>query len=147
MPRALIDTSTYLDILKAADNRSASWAENTAKHVLEYLGDHPMLTISAFTIFEVLDGIYRKRVHGAGEEFLNNILPSLDVIYPDQTVMALGAEINAALTLVGSTIGGVDSLIAATAIVHKLTLVNANTKHFQRVNAVGFPLMIQNWRL
>ena len=44
------------------------------------------------------------------------------------------------------TIDVVDTFVAATAITHGLTLVNANTRHFPRVVSAGFPLVLANWR-
>lgn len=146
MDKALIDTSTYLDILKADKNRKASWAQKTLIHTLAYMGMFKQMSISAFTIYEVLDGINRGAFAGSVDEFLDQALPEFDVFYPNQETMALGAQINAQLVKKGMTIGVVDSLIAATAIQHGLLLVNANTKHFKRVRDVGFALEIKNWR-
>ena len=39
-----------------------------------------------------------------------------------------------------------DTFIAASAIVEKLTLVNANSKHFSRIQEAGFPIVLKNWR-
>jgi tRNA(fMet)-specific endonuclease VapC len=64
------------------------------------------------------------------------------VIYPDEATFALSAKINAALAVTGKTIGVPDTFIAATAITRNLTLVNANTKHFSRIQTVGFPITL-----
>jgi predicted nucleic acid-binding protein len=37
-------------------------------------------------------------------------------------------------------------MIAATAIEHGLELVTGNTTHFQRVQQLGYPLTLVNWR-
>lgn len=39
-----------------------------------------------------------------------------------------------------------DSMIAATAIEHNLVLVTGNTKHFERIQELGCPLRLDNWR-
>ena len=73
-------------------------------------------------------------------------MPAYEVIYPDEKIIAIGAEINAALADAGQSIGLADTLIAATAISRGFTLVNANTKHFPRVQAAGFKITLENWR-
>jgi predicted nucleic acid-binding protein len=80
-------------------------------------------------------------------KFLDQTLLQFDVIYPDKPILALAGEINATLALGGRSIGVVDCLIAATAITQKITLVNANTKHFARVVQAGYPLDVTNWRI
>ena len=104
------------------------------------------LTLSTFTVFEHLDGLYRSGQATAAKDFSRMVLPKFEVIDTDHTIVALGAEINAALAKSGQSIGVVDCLIAATAISRNLTLVNSNTRHFPRVVAAGFPLTLENWR-
>ncbi len=146
MPKALIETSTYFDMLNAPKHRHAAWAPNTGAQTVSYLSQYSRLTLSAFTIVEVVDGLKRKGLNAAITEFLNQTLPQFEVIYPDEAIMSLGGEINAASALAGAAIGIVDCLIAATAITHNLMLVNANTKHFPRVVAAGYALALENWR-
>jgi tRNA(fMet)-specific endonuclease VapC len=38
-------------------------------------------------------------------------------------------------------------MIAALAIVNGLELVTGNTKHYQRVQQLGYPLTLANWRI
>ncbi len=146
MHKALIDSSTYFDMLNAPKHQHLVWAQNTRSHTLAYLSQYPKLALSALTIVEVVDGLKRKGQNDAIQQFLNQTLQRFEVIYPDQTIMALGGEINAALALTGNSIGVVDCLIAATAITHNLTLVNANTKHFRRIQTAGYNINLENWR-
>jgi len=37
-------------------------------------------------------------------------------------------------------------MIAATAIEHDCVLVTGNTQHFARIQALGYPLQLDNWR-
>jgi len=99
-----------------------------------------------FTAHEILDGLYRGPVPAAPQEFLTQILPAYEVICPDEEIIASAAKINATLAKRGQSIGLAGTLIAATALARNLTLVNANTKHFPRVPAAGFPLTLENWR-
>jgi tRNA(fMet)-specific endonuclease VapC len=114
--------------------------------LIQYQSQFGHLTLSAFTIFEHVDGLYRVGKLAAVKEFLQVVMPDLEVIYADHEITLLGAEINAALSKGGQTIGVLDTLIAATAIHNGLTLVNANTRHFPRIQAAGFPLTLENWR-
>lgn len=114
MLKALIDTSTFVDLGRAIKHRRAAWAQNSLRHLLAYKADYPKLTLSAFTIFEHLDGLYRDAQLTAVQEFSFKVLPDFEVIYPDHDILALGAEINAALAKSRQSIGVVDTLIAAT---------------------------------
>ena len=87
MPKALIDTSTFVDIGKAVKHRRASWAQNTLRHLLAYKASYPKLTLSALTIFEHLDGLYRDARLTAVKEFSVNVLPDFEVIYPDHEIL------------------------------------------------------------
>jgi tRNA(fMet)-specific endonuclease VapC len=118
----------------------------TLHHLVRYESHHRTLTISAWTIFEHIDGLHRKSQPVLAEAFMRTIAPTLEVIYPDQQTFLLAAKIHASLISTGQTIGIVDTFIAATALTYDLDLVTANTKHFERIRAEGFPLRIQNWR-
>jgi len=37
-------------------------------------------------------------------------------------------------------------MIAAQAIVHDLVLVSGNLAHYHRIQALGYPLQVVNWR-
>lgn len=58
----------------------------------------------------------------------------------------LAGIIHGALERTGATIGRADPMIAATALVHDLTLVTGNVNHYERVRTLGHPLRIENWR-
>jgi tRNA(fMet)-specific endonuclease VapC len=47
----------------------------------------------------------------------------------------------------GQPIGTADSMIAAIALEHGLELVTGNTAHFPRVQQLGYPLGLANWRI
>ena len=50
------------------------------------------------------------------------------------------------LERLGKTIGGADPMIAAIAIHNGLTLVSGNVIHYQRIQELGYPLVVDNWR-
>jgi tRNA(fMet)-specific endonuclease VapC len=146
MDKALLDSSTLFDITRALKGRKGVWATNTLGRLAEYERHFPRLTISGITVFELLEGLYRGNETEAIEEFHGKLLPGYEVIQPSIEIEDKAAEIHAKLGLAGLSIDVPDTLIAATAIVHDLTLVNANTRHFARVEDSGFPLRLANWR-
>jgi tRNA(fMet)-specific endonuclease VapC len=144
--KALIDSSTLFDISRATKGRKDEWATNTVGKLANYELQFPKLTISGITVFELLEGMYRGGEARAIAEFHTKLLPRYEVIQPSIEIEDKAAEIHAKLRLAGQSIDVPDTLIAATAIIHSLTLVNANTRHFPRVAAAGFPLKFENWR-
>jgi tRNA(fMet)-specific endonuclease VapC len=144
--KALIDSSTLLDISRAMKGGRAPWATHTLGKLADYELQFPKLTISGVTVFELLEGLYRGGAAKAITEFHTKLLPGYEVIQPTTEIEDKAAEIHAKLRLAGQSIDVPDTLIAATAIVHGLTLVNANTRHFPRVAAAGFTLQLENWR-
>ena len=146
MDKGLIDSSTLFDIQRALKNPSAEWAQNSLGNLLAYLQRHQKLTISGITVFELLEGLYRGGDKKVISEFHTKLLPTYEVIQPSTEIEDKAAEIHAKLRLAGQSIDVPDTLIAATAIIHNLTLVNANTRHFARVAGAGFPLKTDNWR-
>jgi len=59
----------------------------------------------------------------------------------------LAGKIFADLEKAGQTIGRLDPIIAGVAISHGLVLVTGNTRHFERITALGYGLRIANWRI
>ena len=47
----------------------------------------------------------------------------------------------------GSGVGRADPMLAATALRHGLELVTGNAAHFQRIQQIGYPLVLVNWRV
>jgi len=47
----------------------------------------------------------------------------------------------------GQTIGRADPLIAGIALQHNLILITGNTKHFERIVRLGYPLRMDDWRV
>ena len=102
-------------------------------------------TFSSVTVMEVVRGYYL-----AGRlEKLSEFLASLadhEVLAFSESTAELAGKIDADLLRTGQPIGRADPMIAATAIEHDLFLVTGNTKHFERVQTLGYPLRLENWR-
>ena len=146
MTRVLLDSSTLFDLQRAVKRPGAPWAQTCLANLALYRKHHDKLTISGLTVFEYLEGLYLTGDSAAIAGFYQNLLPRYEVIQPTIEIEAKAAEIHATLRHTCQTIDAPDTLIAATAIVHDLPLVNANTRHFPRVTAAGFPLRLDNWR-
>ncbi len=63
-----------------------------------------------------------------------------------QSTAELAGKIDGDLLKSGQPIGRADPMIAATAIEYALVLVTGNFEHFARIQALGYPLALDNWR-
>ncbi len=107
----------------------------------EEQGASPIL-VSTITLYELAYGIERSRARARLEAAYSVLLPLLTALPVDEGVALRAAEVRAALESSGRPAGPIDPLIAATALVHGLTLVTHNTKHFARVPA----LAVEDWK-
>lgn len=138
MNRSLLDTDTLSEINKARD--AVLVAKATA-----YLSEHSRFALSAVTVMEAIRGYQQAgRVERMGQ-FLAS-LAGHDVLAFGQSTAELAGKIDGDLLRSGQPIGRADPMIAATAIEHALVLVTGNTEHFARIQSLGFPLALDNWR-
>lgn len=139
MTRALLDTDILSEILRKRNER----VDQAAKRYLDSF-DH--YTLSVMSVAEVIHGLSRIRNDKGRDHFLNFIgIHEVLCVGIDESILA--GEIIAELELVGLPIGHIDPFIAAIALTHRIPLVTGNTRHFQRVKDLGYPLELQNWRL
>ena len=80
------------------------------------------------------------------QKFLTDISGE-EVLSFGQAEGKLAGEIDGDLERVGRPIGTCDPMIAAIALQHGLELVTGNTAHYQRVQQLGYPLTLANWRI
>jgi tRNA(fMet)-specific endonuclease VapC len=136
--KSLVDTDTLSGINKAYDRELLTTAER-------YVATYGRFTFSSVTVMEVVRGYYL-----AGRlEKLTEFLASLadhEVLAFSESTAELAGKIDADLLRTGQPIGRADPMIAATAIEHDLVLVTGNIKHFERIQALGYPLRLENWR-
>ena len=71
----------------------------------------------------------------------------MEVIPFAESATVLAGQIAGEPERVGRPIGLSDSMIAAIALVHGLDFVTGNTTHFHRVQQLGYPLALANWRV
>ncbi len=138
MNKALIDTDIYSEVLKAVN-------QNVAKNAALYRQAQKFLTISVITVMEVIQGL--QRVGGSSRiQTFRNAIAAEEILLFDQAAADLAGHIAGDLDRVGRPIGRCDPMIAALAITHGLELVTGNTLHYQRVQQLGYPLTLVNWR-
>lgn len=138
MVEALLDTDIFSEFVKGVNTVVAARAA-------DYVAHHGRLCISILTVAEVVRGLQK-----AGRQ---RDLPrfavrwhTLHVLPLDLASAELAGQIDGDLERAGQPIGRVDPLIAAIALHHGRTLVTGNQRHYARVQALGYPLQLDNWR-
>ncbi len=137
--KSLLDTDIFSDITKGVN-------PTVAGHATAYRKAFSRYTISAVTFMEVIRGYQKKQATRQLQNFLTAIV-SEEVIPFDQAAAELAGRIAGELERIGQPIGLADPMIAAIALTHGLELVTGNTAHFQRVQQLGYPLTLANWRV
>lgn len=139
MNKALLDTDILSEVIKGVD-------QTVAGHATSYLRAFGHYTLSAVSVMEIVQGFQKNQSTRRLQAFLAS-LAAQEVIAFGQADGELTGRIAGELDRVGRPIGEADSMIAAIAIGHGLELVTGNTAHFQRVQQLGYPLVLANWRL
>jgi tRNA(fMet)-specific endonuclease VapC len=94
------------------------------------------LSISLITFGEIYEGIYYGRDPERHEQIFLTFVQSAPTLGLDETILRQFARIRGQLRASGQIISDADLLIAATALVHDLTLVTQNVRHFSRIPAL-----------
>ena len=113
--------------------------------VSEYKDAHGALTISTVTVMEIIKGFHKMGRQDAIERFRQS-LSATEVLAFDQTSAEIAGRIYTDLEKQGQPIGRADPMIAAIAVQNSLVPVTGNTDHYQRIQRLGYPLQIDNWR-
>jgi tRNA(fMet)-specific endonuclease VapC len=138
MDRALLDTDTFSEISKA---KNAQVLQN-ARSYRDKFGHY---TISVVTLTEVVKGLQKRgRLDRIDDLILR--LSTEEVLPLGFHAAVIAGRIYGELERAGQTIGRADPYIAGIAIASGLTLVTGNTRHFERIVALGFPLTLADWR-
>lgn len=140
MERSLLDTDILSEVLKARDVNVVSMATS-------YKQQFRRLTISSVTVMEVVKGFHKAGQAAALDRFLNGIRSS-EVLPFDTSAAETAGRIFGDLERIGQPVGRADVMIAAIAIIHGLTLVSGNTRHYERIRNAGYTeLNLGNWRV
>ncbi len=125
--RYLVDTDWAINYL----NR----VESVVRRINELSPDG--LGISMITLAELYEGVFYSRNPEDDARDLRRFLDSVSVVELDDEICRIFAMERGRLRAAGNTIGDLDTLIAATAIRHNLTLLTNNRRHFERIQGLN----------
>jgi tRNA(fMet)-specific endonuclease VapC len=133
----VLDTCTVSDFLKHID-------PSLNKKVLAHTPQQ--FFISALTVDEIEYGLSRnlekaKKYRPLVSAFLKEIGPE-HILPVDARVAEAAGKTRAMLAQKGLVVEQYDLLIGVTALVHQMTVVTANVKHFKIIPGV----IVENWR-
>ncbi len=138
MNKARLDTDILSEVGKGID-------PNVVRNATAYRSAFGRYTLSVVTVMEVVRGFQKKQSTRRLQRFLAAVA-SEEILLFDQPDAELAGRIAGDLDRTGQPIGRADPMIAATALRHGLELVTGNTAHYQRIQQLGYPLTLVNWR-
>jgi tRNA(fMet)-specific endonuclease VapC len=140
MERSLLDTDTFSEVLRERDLA-------VSKNARQYLAQFGVFTLSVITVAEVIDGFRRRNLQSHIDRLLSKIqAEGHEVLALHFEAAKLAGLIFGDLHRAGQPIGRADPFIAAIAIQASIPLVTGNTQHFERIQALGYSLRLDNWR-
>ena len=139
MNKTLLDTDIFSEVLKAKD--AAVVARAAA-----YYAQFRRYTLASITVMELVKGLHKLQQPGRVQRFVRQ-LGSVEVIGFDTGPAELAGRIYGDLERLGQLIGRADPMISAIALHHGLTLTTGNHRHYERIQALGYALHLDNWRV
>lgn len=127
----LLDTDTCVFWLKGNDR--------IEQKILSVGMDN--VALSFINVSELYYGAYKSQRVETNLAMVGRLTEQLNVVESDESVSEKFGEIKASLENAGTIIDDADLYIAACSVVHGLTLVTNNTKHFKRIKG----MKLQNW--
>jgi tRNA(fMet)-specific endonuclease VapC len=137
--QALLDTDILSGITKAVNPTVIARASAYRPVFSRY-------TLSAVTLIKVVRGYQKKQATRQLQNFLTAVA-SEEVLAFDRPAAELAGRIAGELEQIGHPIGLADPMIASLALANGLEQVTGNSVHFQRVQNLGYPLILVNWRI
>ena len=110
-----------------------------------YRQTHGVLTISVITVMEMVKGFQQVQRPQKITDLLTYVAAE-DVLDFRQPEAELAGRIWGDLDRTGQPIGLADPMIAAIALTHGLELATGKLAHYQRIQQLGYPLVLVNWR-
>jgi len=136
--RTVIDTDIWSEIFKG---KNATVLARSAA----YLSQHGRHTLTAVTVFEVIQG-FQRVARQDKIEAVRTMLEDIEVLELDQAAADLAAVIHGELDRTGHGIDIGDAQNAAIALHHRICIATGNVRHYARIQGLGYPLIVQNWR-
>jgi len=132
MKAAIVDTDTISYFFRGN--------ADVVSKIDKYLLDGDPLHLSVVTYYEILSRLYFKYAKNQLIRFAR-FVEIIQVLPLTTEIATVSAKIYSDLRATGQTLGHNDVLIAGTAVVHGLTLITNNTRHFSRIAKLD----IDNW--
>lgn len=139
MRKALLDTDILSETLRGVNT-------SVTRNAKAYLDVHGRFSLSVITVMEMVKG-FQKVQRPQKITSLLALVASEEVLDLDREAAEQAGRIWGDLDRTGQTIGLADPMIAAIALQHGLELVTGNTAHYQRIQQLGYPLTLANWRV
>jgi tRNA(fMet)-specific endonuclease VapC len=134
----MLDTDIFSEFLRGRNSAVATRAG-------AYQHEFGQFTISAVTLMEMCSGWQRLGQIERSDAVLERI-STWQVLPIDGEIAALAGRIDGDLIRQGQAIGIADALIAATALHHGLVLATGNGAHYLRLQPLGYPINVDDWR-
>ncbi len=138
MEKTLLDTDIFSEVLKQKHAHVAMVAQ-------AYYQQFGGYTISTMTILEIIKGFHKADRETEIQAFLEKISEA-DILTLTTKSAELAGRIYAELEQTGQPIGRMDPIIAAIAITQCMLLATGNTKHYKRIQRLGYELRLTNWK-
>jgi tRNA(fMet)-specific endonuclease VapC len=122
----LSDSDTLIDAL----NGRASALDVLDRHSGDYIA------VSTISLGEIFDGAIGSHNPERYLEAAQSFLEPFFLLPPDAVVMEQFARLRVYLRREGNLIPDFDLIIAATALVHGLTLITRNRRHYERIRGL-----------
>ena len=127
--RYLLDTNWAIDAIRGG-RRAVPVFERIEQIGSENVG------LSVVSLAELSVGHYRSRDEAQSRADTLRFVAAFRLLPVDEETCEIFGRIKAQLQRAGNTIEDFDTMIAATAIQHGLTLLSNNRKHFDRVDGL-----------
>jgi tRNA(fMet)-specific endonuclease VapC len=138
MTKTLLDTDIYSEILRAVNTTVVANARS-------YRQIYGVLTLSVITVMEMVKGFQQAQRPQKIFDLLSYVA-SEQILDFGRPAAELAGRIWGDLDRTGQPIGFADPMIAAVALTHSLELATGNISHYQRIQQLGYPLTLVNWR-
>lgn len=120
----MVDSTILIDYFRKTDKRNSK--------LFSHFKEYNQLYISSVTEFEVVNGATEKHL-----QFWDGMLSRFIILEFNSNAAREAAKIVAELKIKRKTIDKPDLFIAATAVVHELTLDTINIKHFTHIDRLN----------
>ncbi len=140
MNKTLLDTDIFSEIIKGKNQKVIRKAER-------YFTEKEKYTISIITVLEILKGFYKKNLIIQAQKFLEKVKEKeWEILHINLDNIHIASKIYGELEKIGQTIGNYDPIIASIALENELTLTTGNKEHYERIQNLGYPLILDNWK-